>query len=172
MATITKKEIWANAQDILNNLGLSKAVLAAATEKFEVLLAPKKAGMTRPQPLEIDGTLYYYCRFTGLYFISENMIYQNPEKKEALDDKGYSKYGISLWTKGQKYLKDIQIKSTNIAYGVGYDNADPKVFAEGKELMELHTKLKKDNSANDYSWLMKNIADAKTLVVIEANGKS
>ena len=156
---MTKTQQWANAQTILSSLELSKPKYAIALEAFRELLEPKKAGgASRPEPKMIDEVKYYYCRFTGRYWKAEEMVYQNDAKREKLDDKGYSKSGISLWNKGQKYLKDLQTKSVEMAYGIGYDNNDPEVFKEGKKLMEEANTIKAANSANDFKWLVENMA--------------
>ena len=149
---MNKRETWEQAQKILADLGLSKAKLNESLIQFEKLLAPKK-GSTKIPPKVIDGVEYYYCRFTGLYYPSSEMIYQNDEKRAAGEHKGYSRIGISLWNKGQKYLKEIKFKSVEIAYG---DDQSDEAQAEGLKLHKEAQEITKNNLTNDYKWLMDN----------------
>lgn len=150
---MTKLQTWQEAQKILEELGLASN--KTVVSKFEALLAPKKGGgLSRPEPITHNGELHYYCRFTGLYYPSSEMVYQNDDKREKLEDKGYSKIGMSLWTKGQKYLKDMKLRSVEIAYG---DDQSDEAREEGMKLHKEAVALEKDNSLNQHGWLMANM---------------
>ena len=148
---MTKLETWNAAQAIINDLGLSKDKTTKSLAAFEALLAPKKAGGNRPEPIDQDGTLFYFCRFTGLYFPSSEMVYQNDETRVALKDKGYSNIGISLWNKGQKYLKDLKMKSVEIAYG---DDQSDEMREQGMALHKEAKELEAANSMNNHAYLV------------------
>ncbi len=165
---MTKLQTWNTAQAIITELGLTKAKHAMALSAFEMLLAPKKGGTTaRPEPLTVDGELYQYCRFTGLYLKASEMVFQNAEQRALGKDKGYSNIGISLWNKGQKYLKELKAKSVEIAYG---DDQSDKKRAEGMKLHREAVKLEKENAMNSSAYLMEHFlteAQADTLEGLE-----
>ena len=161
---MTKLETWNAAQAIINDLGLSKDKTTKSLAAFEALLAPKKAGGNRPEPINQDGTLFYFCRFTGLYFPSSEMVYQNDETRAALKDKGYSNIGISLWNKGQKYLKDLKMKSVEIAYG---DDQSDEARSRGMELHNEAKTLEAANSMNNSIYLMENFLTDEQADVLE-----
>ena len=125
---MTKSQVWAEVQKILEGTKVSKAKM----EELSVLLAPKAGGRANPT-LVIDDIEYYYCRYTGKFWPLENMICQNDEKRQLGITKGYSKVGISLWTKGQKYYKDLKDKLT-IAILEG--NTDDEVIAELRDIKD------------------------------------
>jgi len=163
---MTKLQTWNAAMAILNDTTFkSNEMRDSAIKKFEALLAPKKAGGTKKEALNIDGVLYYHCRYTNLYFPSSEMIYQNEEHRTNLKDKGYSNIGISLWNKGQKYLKELQIKSVEIAYG---DDQSDEAREEGMKLHKEFTKLKFDNSMNNYEYLMEHFLSNEQADVLES----
>jgi hypothetical protein len=119
----------------------------AAKKEFEALLAPKTRGSNRPEPIEKDGQKYYYCRYSGRYWPASEMIYQNDEKRELGQDKGYSKVGISLWTRGRKYLDKIKSALTD------------EILSEkpDKNKIEEYKKILSGADYNDKDWLMENI---------------
>ena len=163
---MTKLQTWQNAQEILTSLGLTKEAHYHAMTLFESLLAPKKAGgKSRPQPITNENGTYYYCRFSDAWFKTEDMIYQNAEKREKLDDKGYSNIGISLWNKGQKYIKDGMKRATEINFGIISEYNGLEGDELTKYAIELYKEieaLKADNKPNDPSWLVENfITDAQ-----------
>ncbi len=161
---MTKTQTWSAAQAIITELGLSKKATTEAMNRFEVLLAPKKAGGNRPEPIDLDGTLYYFCRFTGLYFPSTEMVYQNDETRAELKDKGYSNIGISIWNKGQKYLKDLKMKSVEIAYG---DDQSDEARSRGMELHNEAKTLEAANSMNNAIYLMEHFLTDEQADVLE-----
>ena len=150
---MTKQQTWNEATRILHELGLKDKVLDTAMKRFEVLLAPKKGGGTAVKPIEFEGTLYYYCRFTGLYFPEEQMVFQNDEMRAAKKHKGYSKIGFSLWSKCNKYVKDIKMQSVEIAYG---EDQSDETRQKGMELMNKAKDIESNGRANDYNFLMEN----------------
>ena len=161
---MTKLQTWNAAQAILEDLGLSKKNMTIAMEQFEGLLAPKKSGGSRPEPIDHNGELHYYCRYTGQYFPKSEMVYQNDETREANKDKGYSNIGISLWNKGQKYLKDLKIQSVEIAYG---DDQSDEMLIKGRELHQEAKKLTEVNSMNQSAYLMEHFLTDDQADVLE-----
>ena len=148
---MTKLQTWTAAQSIINGLNLEDEAQKRAFNLFEELLAPKKSGNKR-EVLIIDDINYYFCRFTGLYFPSSEMIYQNDKARAELKDKGYSKIGISIWNQGQKYLKALKFESVEIAYG---DDQSDEMREKGLKLHQEANELIKNNSMNNYEYLMK-----------------
>ena len=161
---MTKLQTWNAAQAIINELGLSNKAATIAMEKFEVLLAPKKSGGSRPEPIIRDEVEYKYCRFTGLYFPKSELIFQNDEAREESKDKGYSNIGISIWNKGQKYLKDLKMKSVEIAYG---DDQSDEARDEGMKLHKEAKELEAANSMNTGSYLMEHFLTDEQADVLE-----
>ena len=166
---MTKTETWNEAVVILKDLGLysNEVVL----KRFAELLEPKKSGgMTKREPIIHNDELHYYCRFTGTYFPKAHMVYQNAEKREANEDKGYSNIGISLWNKGQKDIKEIMKLATEINFGIiteheGMTGDELRTFAiETYKELELN---KKENSFNNYIFLMANFITDEQADVME-----
>jgi len=156
---MNKKQTWENAQEILESLGLSKAKNEEALKLFGALLAPKVGGGgkgSRPLPKMIDGEAHYYCRYTAQYYPSSEMIYQNDDKRAKLEDKGYSKLGISLWNKGQKYLKNLKTKSVEIAFD---DEATEEEMKEGIRMHKEAKHLAEHNLMNNAEYLVENFSN-------------
>ena len=163
---MTKLQTWNAAMAILDETTFkSNASKDEAIKRFEELLAPKKSGGSRNAPLNIDGQEYPYCRFTGLYFPKSEMVYQNDEARELDKDKGYSKIGMSLWTKGQKYLKDTKMKAVEIAFG---EDQSDETRQRGMELHRTAVELEKDNSLNQYAYLMENFLTTEQADYLES----
>ena len=116
MAALTKTELWTKAQEILDNAKVSKANQALLAELF----APKKGGASS-RPEDIDGQTY--CRYTGEYWDYDAMVYQNADKREKKEHKGYSKEGIARWTKGGNYLAKIKDEAFELAMSGKTDEA-------------------------------------------------
>ena len=148
---MTKLQTWNAAQAIINELGLTNKAATIAIAKFEALLAPKKSGGSRPEPIIFEDEEYKYCRFTGLYFPKSELVFQNDEARDADKDKGYSNIGISIWNKGQKYLKDLKYGSVEIAYG---DDQSDEMLIKGREMHQEAKELTDSNSMNNYVYLM------------------
>ena len=156
---MTKTELWNEVKSIIET-EVAKTKQAEVIAKLEPLLAPKKGGgTTRPQPIEVDGETRYYCRYTDAYWPTEEMIYQNEEKREALQDKGYSKLGISLWNRGRKYLDNLQKQVGEALMARDIDRAT--------ELNEQLTNLKKQGLTNNAEWLLENVATEEEREIIE-----
>ena len=156
---MTKLELWNEVKSVIV-AEVAKTKQAEVIAKLEPLLAPKKSGgTTRPQPIQIDGITHYYCRYTDAYWATEEMIYQNEEKREALQDKGYSKLGISLWNRGRKYLDNLQKQ-------VG-DALMANDLEKAKELNEELTNLKKQGLTNNSQWLLENVATEEEQEIIK-----
>ena len=135
-ARLNKTQIWTKVQEILEGSKVTKAKMA----ELEELLAPKTGGTSIPTTM-IDGVEHAYCRFTSKYWPLEEMVYQNDEKRAEKKHKGYSKVGISLWTKGQKALKDTQ-KQAIEAIQEGDIERAKRLAKHGQEV-----------NANDYGYL-------------------
>jgi len=163
---MTKLQTWNAAMAIINDTTFkSNAAKETAIKRFEELLAPKKGGSSsRPVPLELDGITYYFCRFTGLYFPASEMVYQNDEHRTNAKDKGYSNIGISLWSKADKYIKEIKMKSVEIAYG---DDQTDETRARGLALMNEAKLLEKNNSKNDAAYLMEHFLSDEQADILE-----
>ncbi len=152
---MTKLQTWNEASEILSNLTFkSNAERDNAFSLFEKLLAPKKSGgITRPADIIHNGEKHRFCRFTNLYFPLSEMIFQNQEKREKDEDKGYSNIGYSIWNKAQKYIKDLPTKSIEIRYGSDQsDEMLEKAIKMDKEYIEI----KSQNLGNNAKWLMEN----------------
>ncbi len=163
---MTKLQTWNAAQAIINQLGLSKKGTAEALNKFGALLAPKKSGgSSRPEPINRDGVIYYFCRFTGLYFPSTEMVYQNAASRSELKDKGYSNIGISLWNKGQKYLKGLKMESVEIAYG---DDQSDEQLIIGRKIHKEAKELEQANSLNNSTYLMEHFLTNEQADILES----
>ena len=149
---MTKLQTWNEAQAILKDLGLFSN--ENVVSKFEALLAPKKSGgISRPADIIHNDVKHRFCRFTGLYFPLSEMIYQNQEKRDKDEDKGYSNIGYSIWNKAQKYIKDLPTKSIEIRYG---EDQSDETLLKAIELDKEYVKIKKDNLGNYAKWLMEN----------------
>lgn len=77
-------------------------------------------------------------------------------------DKGYSKVGIALWTKGQKKLKDLKNEMFELAMA---DEVDQKKLGEVKKSVQT---IIDGNLANDSKWLM-NLTTTEQKKLIEEN---
>jgi len=161
---MTKLQTWNAAQDLLKELGLFSNPIVVS--KFEELLAPKKGGgLSRPEPIFHNDENHYFCRFTGLYFPASEMVYQNPDKRAKLEDKGYSNIGSSIWNKAQKHIKDLPTKSIEIRYGEDQsDGALAKAIKLDQEFMEI----KKDNLGNNAEYLMSNFLSESQADALES----
>lgn len=105
---LTKTQTWAEAVALLTTEGFDKK--SELYLGLQDLLAPKVGGnSTRPE--DEDGMTW--CRYTGQYWNYEDMVYQNPQAKTDKKHKGYSKEGISRWTKASKFNKDTKDKLLN-----------------------------------------------------------
>ena len=147
MATkMTKAKLWEQVLNIGKEFKLDEEVMKSLSE----LLEPKRGGGHSNRIIkEIDGIIYKNCRFTGKLWPETELIYQNEEAKEVGKDKGYSKVGISIWNKGQKYIKDLKNQMTEI---ILMDKPDAEKLEKLKnELKEIESK----NLGNDSEWLMR-----------------
>jgi len=151
---MTKTQTWANVQKLLN--GYEFEGRDALLSDLSKLLEPKKGGSnSRPANIIKDDRTYYYCRYSDAHYLSDDMIYQNDAKRDERKDKGYSKIGISLWNKGQKYIKD-----TKEALFVLMMNEDERPMDEDfKEEMEALKKIVSDFKGANYGELEQFITD-------------
>jgi len=105
---MTKAQLWAKAQEIFKDNKVPKTAQEALAKLFE----PKKGGASS-RPDDIDGQTY--CRYTGEYWDYDAMVYQNADKREKKEHKGYSKEGIARWTKGGNHLAKIKEEAFELA---------------------------------------------------------
>ena len=167
---MTKAQTWDETVAILKDLGLysNKNVL----DRFAALLEPKKGGggSSKRQPIMHNDENHYYCRFTGQYFPASEMVYQNPDKRAKLEDKGYSNIGHSIWNKGQKHIKDTMKLATEINFGIieehdGMTGDELRTFAmESYKTLEAQ---KNDNLFNQAKFLMDNFLTIEQAEVME-----
>ena len=149
---LTKSQIWTSVQAIIENYNLEDEV----AKKLASLLEPRTKGSNRIVQV-IDGTVYKNCRFTGRLWPETDLIYQNDEMRTEGKDKGYSKVGISIWSKGQKHIKELKNDLTDLILS---DNPDSTKVEELKtELKEIES----GNLGNDYSWLLQFMTDEQQL---------
>jgi len=102
---MNKSEIWVEVQKIL----AANKVKSNVVTELSLILAPKVNTGTPKNELGQS-----YCRYTGMYYDDEDMVYQNEEMKLQGKSKGYSKAGIAKWTKGQKFIKDLKMRALNV----------------------------------------------------------
>jgi len=111
---MTKTELWNKVQDLLNN----ESKVSKKLEKgLEDLLKPKSKVSVNPPRENENGELEFYCRYTLDWYPKDETIFQNDTKREENKSKGYSKTGISLWTKAQRILKDKKDELFDIMMG-------------------------------------------------------
>ncbi len=152
---MTKNELWTKVQTIGEHYDLSDEVMKELGE----LLKPKTRGSNRPEPKYIGDEPYFYCRYTGTYWPVDDMIYQNDEKKSKLQDKGYSKLGISLWNRGRKFVEKMKSDLTDQILSDEPNQELVKILKEGLRKADF----------NDKDWLY-SIAtdDERQLIANEA----
>lgn len=153
---MTKLELWSSVLAIGEQHKLKKAVM----DELEALLAPKSRAAREVYTL--DGVDYKFCRFTGFYWPTDKMIYQNDEQRSLGRDKGYSQVGIAMWNKGQNYIKNLTNKLLD-AVTTGDTESQQKVLIEIKD-------IKAGNLGNRPAWLGQFI-DAKQMALIESESK-
>ena len=141
-----KSEIWTKVLEIAENHNLSNEVI----KELSTILEPKRGGGHSNRIIkEIDGKIYKNCRFTNRLWSEDDLVYQNDEMKSQGKDKGYSKVGISLWNKGQKYIKDLKQKLLDMMLS---EDVDTKKL---KKLKDELKKIEEKNLGNDSEWLIR-----------------
>ena len=108
-------------------------------------LKPKSAGSTRPE--DIDGQTW--CRYTGEYYDYSEMVYQNQTQRDLQKHKGYSKDGISRWTKAR-----ADLAKWNKELGeLGVKAMESDITEDDKDrFAELKTQIA-DFDGNNYEYL-------------------
>ena len=94
---------------------LKDAKVKNLTELMDKIISQSREsfGASANPPKEIDGVMHYFCRYTHQWFPQEQMVFSNGKSK------GYSKIGISAWTKVNALIK----KTTGlIADAIKQDN--------------------------------------------------
>jgi len=131
--------------ELIAEFDIAEVQASMLVEIIDTNLKPKSAGSTRPE--DIDGQTW--CRYTGEYYDYSEMVYQNQTQRDLQKHKGYSKDGISRWTKARadlakwnKELGELGVK----AMDGEIDQNDKDRFAE------LKTKIA-DFDGNNYEYL-------------------
>jgi hypothetical protein len=147
---LNKTQTWEKVVEILEGTKISKAKMA----ELEALLAPK-TGTREANIINYDGEKYAHCRYTDKYWPCDEMVYQNDEKREKCQSKGYSKVGISLWNKGRQYVKrlDEELKATILAGG------------DATNIVEQLKELEESRAWNDPKWLEQFITDEQARII-------
>lgn len=147
---MNKTQVWAEVLNISKEYDLSKEAVAALSN----LLEPKKGSSSSARIIKmIDGKEYRNCRFTNQLWALDDLIYQNDEKREAKKDKGYSKIGISIWNKGQKYIKDLKDNLMDLTLN---EEVDLETLAKLKEKLR---DIKEKNLGNNPEWLVQFLSE-------------
>ena len=159
---LNKTQIWNEVTSILEDVKFkSNAEKESAIARFEALLKPKSGGGASERPIyTIGGEEYKYCRFTDRYWPLEDLVYQNDELRAQKRDKGYSKIGMSLWSKGQKHLKALGDDITK-AVMAGDMEKSQTIAQELKEIQD-------QNLANNAAWLVDNFATEEQRATIDS----
>jgi len=134
-----KSELKTKISEVLSNYGQLDTELGKELLQL-VTTTPKSSRIIKM----IDGEEYRNCRFTGRLWPLDELVYQNDEYRTQGKDKGYSKIGISLWNKGQKYIKNLETKMIDLIMS-GEDAS--KVATELKQ-------IKENNLGNKPEWLL------------------
>jgi len=131
--------------ELINETKITKTQREELINIIDNNLKPKSKGTTRPE--DIDGKTW--CRYTGEYYDYDEMVYQNQSQRDLKKHKGYSKDGISRWTKARadlakwnKELGELGVK----AMDGEIDQNDKDRFAELKTLIA-------DFDGNNYEYL-------------------
>ena len=144
---MTKKQMWDKVLELMESHSIENAEFK---KELAQLLEPKKGGGASNRiTVEKDGITYKSCRLTDRLWPESELIYQNDKMREVGKDKGYSKVGISLWNKGQKYIQNLKNDLTN---EIMANKPDKKKLEEmKKELKEIESK----KSGNNPEWILK-----------------
>jgi len=111
---MSKQKIWAEVQELL----LTQAKLPKGfKEALELILKPKAGSGVQNAPREIDGIMYYYCRFHQEYEPQENMV------MSAGKSKGYCKASISIWNKRNSNIKKQEAEISELVMAGDFEQA-------------------------------------------------
>ena len=128
--TLSKSQVWAEVQNIIAEYGINEEGSSALGELFK----PKSRSQVESRTIENeDGETLFYCRYTNHFWPSTEMVYQNDEKRDDLKDKGYSKVGISLWSKGAKHSDKLNREALELMKAGEMEEAQIK----GTEALEF-----------------------------------
>jgi len=96
---MTKTELYTKIKTDIEALKLEdeQAIMAI----IDLYTKPKSGGTSRPEDNEAGQT---FCRYTGEFYDYSEMVYQNQSMRDLGKHKGYSKEGISRWTKARAEL--------------------------------------------------------------------
>lgn len=103
-------------QEVLKASGIDKKAASAILANAEKEAFERGGfGISANPPKEIDGVMHYFCRYTGKYYPLYEMVLSDGKSK------GYSKIGISAWTKVNQSIKrmDTAIVNAYVAMGEG-----------------------------------------------------
>jgi len=124
---------------------LKDAKVKNLTELMDKIISQSREsfGASANPPKEIDGIMHYFCRYTQQWFPEEEMVFSNGKSK------GYSKIGISAWTKVNSLIKKT---SGLIAEAIQKDDFDSAKLLSAK-VTELKAAL---NNPATYSDIQNN----------------
>lgn len=94
--TQTYATFVAGLQNIVETNKVSNAVKQALFALADEVLKPK---VNKAETREIDGVVYYPCRYTGRFFPQDEMVFANGKSK------GYSKVGYKAWLANYNAIK-------------------------------------------------------------------
>ena len=115
-------------ESLLDILAQANIKVSKETKQIIEQQSVERGFSTMNLPKEIDGVTHYYCRYTAKYYPIEQMIVSNGKSK------GYSKIGISAWTKVNTHIKKL---SAAIANAIRNDDIDA-----AKKLSDVVEKVK------------------------------
>jgi len=94
---LSKTEVWNIIQVVADDKALEilKPILAPKTNRNIANKQTNDAGL-------------YMCRYTGLWWSKQFMVFSNPTKEIAGVSRGYSKLGIKIWNKHNNVIKALE----------------------------------------------------------------
>lgn len=118
MSTFTKGNVYTQLTAGLNNIvethKVSKQVVELLYKLVDDVCKPK-ATSNEERIKEVNGTLYYKCRFTTKWYTLENCVFSNGKYK------GYSKVGYKAWLKIYNDIKKIKSEISDLAIQGGQE---------------------------------------------------
>jgi hypothetical protein len=127
---MNKTKLWTKAQRLLVEHNADEKLIADLAE----LLKPKTNGVKHP-PIERDGELYYYCRYTNRYWTIDNSVKLHSKPV-------YSKLGARLKSKALAEIKQLEAEELALLRNGDIEKAD--------DLSSLVTTIKANRNKPDF----------------------
>lgn len=124
-----------------NKVASSKA--ESLLELLESMLAPKVSSSQHP-PKEIDGRMYYFCRFHQTYYEQDKMVMSNGKSK------GYCKAAIAKWNKTNTEIKKLNADAVEALANGDVEKAK-KITAQAQKLSAVFNKPEFYNAEEDWA---------------------